>query len=63
MVEAIQLLARTEGILLDTVYIGKVMAAFIGMIREGKFKEGENVLFVHTGGSPALYAYTDEVLK
>ncbi len=60
MVEAIQLLARTEGILLDTVYIGKVMAAFVGMIREGKFKEGE---FLHIGRSPALYTYTDEVLK
>lgn len=62
MVEAIQLLARTEGILLDPVYTGKVMAALIGMVREGKFNKDENVLFVHTGGSPALYAYEEEVL-
>lgn len=62
MVEAVQLLARTEGILLDPVYTGKVMAAFIGLIKEGKFKKGENVLFIHTGGSPALYAYTDNIL-
>lgn len=63
MVEAVQLLARTEGILLDPVYTGKVMAGLIGMIREGKFKKEDNVLFLHTGGSPALYAYTETVLK
>lgn len=63
MVEAVQLLARTEGILLDPVYTGKAMAGLIGMIREGKFKKGDNVLFLHTGGSPALYAYTNVMLK
>lgn len=63
MVEAVQLLARTEGILLDPVYTGKVMAGLIGMIREGKFKKEDNVLFLHTGGSPALYAYTEIILK
>lgn len=63
MVEAVQLLARTEGILLDPVYTGKVMAGLIGMIREGKFKKEDNVLFLHTGGSPALYAYTETILK
>lgn len=63
MVEAVQLLARTEGILLDPVYTGKVMAGLIGMIREGKFKKEDSVLFLHTGGSPALYAYTETILK
>lgn len=63
MVEAVQLLARTEGILLDPVYTGKVMAGLIGMIREGKFKKEDNILFLHTGGSPALYAYTETILK
>ncbi|WP_297486654.1 D-cysteine desulfhydrase [uncultured Cetobacterium sp.] len=63
MVEAVQLLARTEGILLDPVYTGKVMAGLIGMVREGKFKKEDNVLFLHTGGSPALYAYEATVLK
>ncbi|MBC2849948.1 D-cysteine desulfhydrase [Cetobacterium sp. 8H] len=63
MVEAVQLLARIEGILLDPVYTGKVMAGLIGMIREGKFKKEDNVLFLHTGGSPALYAYTETILK
>lgn len=63
MVEAVQLLARTEGILLDPVYTGKAMAGLIGLIREGKLKKGDNVLFLHTGGSPALYAYTNVMLK
>lgn len=63
MVEAVQLLARTEGILLDPVYTGKAFAGLVGMIREGKLKKGQNVLFLHTGGSPALYAYTNVMLK
>ncbi len=58
MVEAVKLMAKTEGILLDPVYTGKAMAGLIGLIRQGYFKATDNVLFVHTGGSPALYAYT-----
>ncbi|MHC1759897.1 MAG: D-cysteine desulfhydrase [Negativicutes bacterium] len=58
MVEAVKLMAKTEGILLDPVYTGKAMAGLIGLIRKGYFKTDDNVLFVHTGGSPALYAYT-----
>ena len=57
MVEAVQMLARIEGILLDPVYTGKAMAGLIGLIRQGRFRKGEHVLFVHTGGSPALYVY------
>ena len=63
MVEAIQVFARTEGILLDPVYTGKTAAGLIGMVREGRFTPGERVLFLHTGGSPALYAYQDVVLQ
>jgi D-cysteine desulfhydrase len=59
MVEAVKLLARTEGILLDPVYTGKAMAGLIDLIRKGHFKKGQNVLFIHTGGSPALFAYQD----
>ena len=59
MVEAIEMLAKLEGILLDPVYTGKVMAGLIGLVREGYFKKEDNVLFLHTGGSPALYAYTN----
>lgn len=62
MTEAIQLFARTEGILLDPVYTGKTAAGLIGLITEGAFASDANVLFVHTGGSPALYAYPTESL-
>jgi D-cysteine desulfhydrase len=59
MIEAVKLLAQTEGILLDPVYTGKAMAGLIGLSRQGYFRPGNNVLFIHTGGSPALYAYAD----
>lgn len=57
MVEAIRLLARTEGILLDPVYSGKGMAGLIALIRAGRFGRDENVVFLHTGGSVGLFAY------
>lgn len=59
MVEAVRLLAASEGILLDPVYTGKAMAGLIDLVRQGFFTRGQKVLFVHTGGSPALYAYTN----
>jgi D-cysteine desulfhydrase len=62
MVEAVQMLARTEGILLDPVYTGKIMAGLIGLSRKAYFRQGENVLFIHTGGAPSLHAYEAEVL-
>ncbi len=60
MLEAVTMLARTEAILLDPVYSGKTMAGFIDLIRKGVFKKGQNVLFLHTGGSPALFVYMKE---
>jgi D-cysteine desulfhydrase len=62
MAEAVRMLARLEGILLDPVYTGKAMAGLIGLVRRGAFETGQNVLFVHTGGSPALFAY-EEALR
>ncbi len=62
MVEAVQLLARSEGILLDPVYTGKVMAGLIGLARAGDLRPGARVLFVHTGGLPSLFAYQNELL-
>ena len=59
MVEAVKMLARTESILLDPVYSGKAMSGLIDLARKGYFPKGSNVLFLHTGGSPALYAYLD----
>jgi L-cysteate sulfo-lyase len=57
MVEAVKMLANYEGILLDPVYSGKGFAGLIDLIRKGHFKKGENVVFLHTGGSVSLFAY------
>jgi len=59
MVEAVTLVARLEGILLDPVYSGKGMAGLIDLCRKGHFKKGENIVFLHTGGAVALYGYMD----
>jgi len=56
-IEAIEMLARLEGILLDPVYSGKAMAGFIDLARKGRFNKGENVVFIHTGGSVGLFGY------
>jgi D-cysteine desulfhydrase family pyridoxal phosphate-dependent enzyme len=55
-IEAIQLFARREGLLLDPVYTGRAAAGLIDLARKGFFKAGETVLFWHTGGTPALFA-------
>ncbi|MEL7149174.1 MAG: D-cysteine desulfhydrase [Pseudomonadota bacterium] len=60
--EAIHLTARLEGILLDPVYSAKGMAGLIGMIRQGFFKPTDSILFLHTGGATALFAYEDQLL-
>ena len=62
MVEAVQALARTEAVLLDPVYTGKIMAGLIGLARAGRWKAGQRVLFMHTGGLPSLHVYEDVVL-
>lgn len=59
-VEAIRLLATSEGILLDPVYTGKALAGMIGHIRGGAIDPGETVLFLHTGGTPALFAHVED---
>jgi 1-aminocyclopropane-1-carboxylate deaminase len=56
-IEAIQLAARTEGMLTDPVYEGKSMAGLIGMVRAGEISPGSRVLYAHLGGQPALSAY------
>ncbi len=63
MVEAVKLFAQTEAILLDPVYSGKTAAGLVDRVRKGHFAPGANVLFLHTGGSPALYAYMDSFRK
>lgn len=58
-IEAIEMMARLEGILLDPVYTGKGMAGLVGLIREGFFKATDRLLFLHSGGAAALSAYED----
>ncbi|MEM9331960.1 MAG: D-cysteine desulfhydrase [Pseudomonadota bacterium] len=60
--EAISMTALSEGILLDPVYSAKGMAGLIGLVRQKFFKPTDNVLFLHTGGSAALFAYEDIIL-
>jgi len=57
MVEAVHLLARQEGILLDPVYTGKGFAGLVDLVRRGRFRPEENVVFVHTGGAVGLFGY------
>jgi D-cysteine desulfhydrase family pyridoxal phosphate-dependent enzyme len=59
--EAIRLLARTEGVLLDPVYSGKAMAALIDLIRRGEIGADKTVVFLHTGGAPALFTQAGEL--
>ena len=63
MIEAVRMLAETEAILMDPVYTGKAIAGLIDLVRKGFFDPDENVLFVHTGGSPALHVYADLFLN
>jgi D-cysteine desulfhydrase len=62
MVEALRTLAKMEAILLDPVYTGKVMAGLMDLVRRGYFRPNENILFIHTGGLPALYVYSNTFL-
>ncbi|MBW2121723.1 MAG: pyridoxal-phosphate dependent enzyme, partial [Deltaproteobacteria bacterium] len=58
-IDAIRTVARTEGIILDPVYTGKAMAGLIDLIRKQRFTRQENVVFIHTGGATANFAYKD----
>jgi 1-aminocyclopropane-1-carboxylate deaminase/D-cysteine desulfhydrase-like pyridoxal-dependent ACC family enzyme len=59
--EAIRLFAGTEGILLDPVYTGRAAAGLLHMLRRGEIEPGQRVLFWHTGGIPALWAYGSDL--
>lgn len=61
--EAIRLLARSEGILVDPVYTGRTFGALIAMIRAGRFAPDDRVMFWHTGGAPAIFAYARELAR
>ena len=57
--ESIELVARKEGILLDPCYTGKAMAGLLDQIRSGRVSSDDTVLFLHTGGFPLIFAYSD----
>ena len=61
-IDALKLVAKTEGIFLDPVYTAKAMACLIDHIQQGKFGRDETVIFLHTGGTPALFAYQEELV-
>jgi D-cysteine desulfhydrase family pyridoxal phosphate-dependent enzyme len=59
--EALKLVARSEGMILDPVYTSKAMAGLIDHIRTGRLAKSDTVIFVHTGGTPALFAYAEDL--
>ena len=59
--EAMAMAARHEALLLDPVYTGKAMAGLVAHVRAGRIAAGSRVLFLHTGGLPALFAYADKL--
>ena len=59
--DAIGLMAQTEGILLDPVYSGKVMSGFLAHHAIGRWEAGSQILLLHSGGTPALFAYSAEI--
>jgi L-cysteate sulfo-lyase len=61
--EAICLLAQNEGILLDPVYSGKAFAGLLDLVERGRFQEGDEVIFWHTGGAASLWAYTEQFIS
>lgn len=61
--EAIRILARSEGVLVDPVYTGRAFGGLLALIREGRWEKGQRVLFWHTGGTAALFAFAEDVLE
>ena len=63
MIQAVKMVAKLEGIFLDPVYSGKAMVGLIDLIKSRKISQGSNVLFLHSGGGPALFSYSSEFGK
>jgi 1-aminocyclopropane-1-carboxylate deaminase/D-cysteine desulfhydrase-like pyridoxal-dependent ACC family enzyme len=61
--EATRQLAQSEGILLDPIYTAKAMAALIADVRAGRYRPNQNVVFLHTGGTPVLFAFHEEMTR
>ncbi len=63
VVETVRLVFQTEGIVLDPVYTAKGMVGLIDLIRQGRFKRSDTVVFVHTGGTPAIFPHRETILR
>jgi 1-aminocyclopropane-1-carboxylate deaminase/D-cysteine desulfhydrase-like pyridoxal-dependent ACC family enzyme len=61
-VEALRLMARTEGIILDPSYTAKALAGLIDLAHQGQIESDATVIFLHTGGTPAVFAYAEELV-
>lgn len=61
--EAIRLVFVHEGVVLDPVYTGKAMAGLFDLVRRSRFREDDRIIFLHTGGTPALFPYRDELVR
>ena len=59
--DALRLIARTEGIMVDPIYSAKALSGLIDLVRIGKIGADETVVFIHSGGTPALFAYAEEL--
>ena len=59
--EALILMARTEGVFLDPVYTAKTFAGLLGLLKEGEIHQGQKVVMLHTGGTPAIFGYQEEL--
>ncbi|MFI4998162.1 MAG: pyridoxal-phosphate dependent enzyme, partial [Hyphomicrobiales bacterium] len=58
-IDAVRLFAQLEGIVLDPIYTGKAAAGMIAHIRDGRYTSGDLLVFVHTGGAPAIFTWNE----
>ncbi|MCS7365548.1 MAG: pyridoxal-phosphate dependent enzyme, partial [archaeon GB-1867-035] len=63
VVDVVKMVARLEGLILDPVYTGKAMLGLIDLVNKGDIPKGSTVVFLHTGGTPLVFQYEDELKK
>jgi D-cysteine desulfhydrase family pyridoxal phosphate-dependent enzyme len=61
--DAIRFVFASEGIVLDPVYTGKAMAGLVDLVKRGRFRESDRIVFLHTGGTPALFPYRESLIR
>lgn len=63
VMDAVILAARTEALLFDPVYTGRTFAGLMSLVSRGVIEKGKSVLFIHTGGTPGIFAYENEIMN